>query len=90
MHPHALLQRLTQCDGPAVLLQEIAKSVFGKILQLHALLEGKPIEGVPRLSIKLDPAANGFHGSKNSFEIAANSQTIGAHATAGLSPCRCA
>jgi hypothetical protein len=77
-------------DRPTVLLQEIAKGIIGKILKLLALLESKPVEGMPRLGIKLDPAANGFHGSKNSSEIAANSQTIGAPATAGLSLCRCA
>ena len=57
LHPHALLQRLAQRDGPAVLFEQIAERLVGQLLQGTHAVERQPVQRVPGLGIEGDAFA---------------------------------
>ena len=68
LHAEALAQSIAQRDGAPVLLEKIAKSFLGKVLQELAGLKAELVERVPGLAIEFDAAADGLmiHGTAKS------------------------
>jgi hypothetical protein len=52
-----LAQRASEINGPAVLVQQIAKGFLGQFLEVHHAVACQEIEGMPSLIVELDAFA---------------------------------
>jgi hypothetical protein len=59
MHTYAFPECIAQRDGAAMFLQEITKGFVGKLVDLFAAIERQMVQGVPKLGMELDAAADG-------------------------------
>ena len=60
LHAETLPQSIAQRHGAPMLLEKVAKSFLGKVLQALAGLKAELVERVPGLGIKFDAAADGL------------------------------
>jgi hypothetical protein len=54
VHPHALPQSIFERHGPVMLFEEAPEGLVRKLLQRAHRVEGKPMQRVPGLSVKLN------------------------------------
>ena len=84
LHAHAVAQHLFQRRRSAVLLQEIAEGLLGKLLhRLHAV-EGELMQRVPRLCVELDSPAHRAWRSRSASALGLAFGRRGACAAARL------
>jgi hypothetical protein len=87
--PNALPEGGLEIDGPAVLFEEVAKRLLGKRLKIHAPIERKQRNGLPRLVVELNAFAGHDQLRKCSIAFAAcclKRHFASGSVPAGLSP----